>query len=193
MCVCGGGGGGGGGAWVQGRAAGRMQHTLLASCLALFLATAPPASAPLPVCADGRSWVGDARRVMAMSKTVVGMRLHAEACALTGVRVGRWVWCGGVLVGASGGVRRRRLPHLQALSPPFLVLVAPQLLPAFSHLTPTHPPARSLNSIHPPTHPTHPVGSIRPWTRCRTTSMCWLRWRAGRRRTWCSRRSWVGG
>ncbi|PSC70700.1 1,5-anhydro-D-fructose reductase [Micractinium conductrix] len=32
-------------------------------------------------------WVGDARRVMAMSKTVVGMRLHAEACALTGVRV----------------------------------------------------------------------------------------------------------
>ncbi|KAL4451339.1 hypothetical protein ABPG77_009411 [Micractinium sp. CCAP 211/92] len=32
-------------------------------------------------------WVGDAKRVLAMAKTVVGLRLHPDSAALTGVRV----------------------------------------------------------------------------------------------------------
>ncbi|KAL4420747.1 hypothetical protein ABPG75_010403 [Micractinium tetrahymenae] len=32
-------------------------------------------------------WVGDAKRVVAMTKTVVGLRLHPDTAALTGVRV----------------------------------------------------------------------------------------------------------
>lgn len=38
----------------------------------------------LPPCC---SWVGDARRVVAMAKTVVGLRLHPDTAALAGVRV----------------------------------------------------------------------------------------------------------
>ncbi len=42
----------------------------------------------MPPCAPHTCrWVGDAKRVLAMAKTVVGLRLHPDSAALTGVRV----------------------------------------------------------------------------------------------------------
>lgn len=39
------------------------------------------------LCPPCHRWVGDAKRVLAMAKTVVGLRLHPDSAALTGVRV----------------------------------------------------------------------------------------------------------